>query len=433
MLGRLEQVLARSRRHGYVVAVLVLDLDRFGSVNNRMGYEWGDAVLEQVAKRLHQLARTEDTVARMDGDQFVVLLEQVDDMKSPARVAHRIIESFRDPLHVSGDDVVVSLSIGVAVDSGGRATPHELLRDASLAMRRAKKNGKGRFEVFDPLLGEQAIDRLVLESRMRDAITERELVVEFQPEVLLSTRQIIGMEALVRWQHPTQGRLLPGEFIPVAEETGLIVPIGRWVLQESCRVAARFQQQGLIGNDFRLNVNVSVRQLQNDEDFLEEVARVLASSGLSPDHLAIEITETSEEIEPLVPALEQLRMMGVGVALDDFGTGYSSLARLGSLPVSIVKIDQRFVRGITDPANLAIVRAVNDLGSTLRMLVVAEGIETPQQLDMVRSAGCMRGQGFLFSRAVPEETLREFLRPELIVASRLPKNGEQAAGGLVSR
>ena len=422
--SRLEQVLARVRRHGDVAAVLVLDVDKFSAINNGMGHEWGDAVLEQVARRLEELARTEDTVARMDGDQFVVLLEQFEDANSPARVAQRIIENFRAPLRPLGTELLVSLSIGVAVHISGETSAHALLRDASLALKRAKHHGPGRFEIFDAQLGYQAVDRLVLEAELRDALTEQELVVHYQPVVVLETLEIVGAEALVRWRHPTKGLLAPEQFIAAAEAAGLIAPIDRWVMGQACRMAAGLERGGLMDPRFRVNVNVSVLQLQSDRDFLEQTSVVLAGSGLAPERLVIEVTETIQGIEPFATALQQLRLMGVGVAVDDFGTGYSSLLRLRSLPVNIVKIDQVFVRGITDPANFAIVRAIVELAGVLGMDVIAEGIETPKQLQLVRSAGCHRGQGNFFSCAVPEERLEVMLRSGLptTVGSRNPSS-----------
>ncbi len=417
--SRLDQVLARAKRHGFLTAVLVLDLDRFAAVNNRMGHEQGDQVFVLVARRLQELARTEDTVARLDGDQFVVLLEDVADPNSPARVAQRIIESFRTPLLLGEIEVTVSLSIGVAICGSGDASPSDLLRDGSLAMQRAKQKGNARFESFDSESGQLAINRLILEARLRDAASEGELVVHYQPVVVLATREIVGMEALVRWQHPVQGLLSPDQFVPVAEEAGLIVQIDRWVLEHAGRFVARLDQQGLISPRFRLNVNVSVHNF-GDRDFLEHIALTLARSGLAPERLVIEITETGQEIEPLTPGLEQLRLMGVGVALDDFGIGYSSLSRLRSLPVSVVKIDQEFVRGITEPSNFAIVHSITDLANVLGMEVIAEGIETQRQLELVRSAGCKRGQGYLFSRPVPEEQIGSILAQ----GSLSPRSGE---------
>ncbi|HEX5268754.1 MAG TPA: bifunctional diguanylate cyclase/phosphodiesterase [Acidimicrobiales bacterium] len=409
MLRRLDQALSRARRHGHIVAVVALDIDRFGSINNRMGHDWGDAVLRRVAQRLQEVAREEDTVIRLDGDQFAILLEDLTDGHSPARVAQRILDTFRRPVDVGGNEVLVSFGIGVAVHFSGEISGRELLRDASLAMGRAKKKGSARFEVFDPGLAKQAIRRLGLEAELREAPHRGEMVVHYQPDVLLESGRIIGMEALVRWRHPTHGLLSPDQFIPVAEETGLIVPLGRWVLKESCRAASDLQRRGVTPSGFRLSVNVSVRQLQADADFLDFVADVTADLGLASRHLVIEVTETVQEMEPVAPVLEQFRVMGVGVAVDDFGTGYSSLSRLKSLPVNIVKIDQRFVRGIRDPADLAIVRSIVDLAEVLGLDVTAEGIETRSQLEAVRASNCTRGQGYYFSKPVPEDQLESML------------------------
>lgn len=409
LLDRLDQALALARRHGHVVSVLALDIDRFAAINNRLGHEWGDAVLRAVAQRLEDMARTEDTVTRLDGDRFAVLLEQVADANAPVRVAKRVIEAFRPPLEIEGAEVVLTLCVGVAVHVSGDASGSDLVRDATMAVERAKEKGKGRFEIFDPEIGQQAIHRLNLEARMRDAPADGEMTVHYQPEVHLETGRIVGMEALVRWHHPVHGLLPPDQFIPIAEETGLIVSVGRWVLQEACGAAARLQRQSLLGPGFRLSVNASVRQLEGDPEFLERVAEALAANDLAPNRLVVEVTETAQEMESLSPVLEQLRVMGVGVALDDFGTGYSSLSRLRTLPLSVVKIDQRFVRGILDPANLAIVRSVVDLADVLDIGVTAEGIETARQLELVCSAGCWRGQGHYFSRAVPEAEVAALL------------------------
>ncbi|HEV2368911.1 MAG TPA: GGDEF domain-containing phosphodiesterase, partial [Acidimicrobiales bacterium] len=327
-------------------------------------------------------------------------------------------ESFRAPLNIGGNDVIITFSIGVAVDTAGDATPRELLLNASLAMERAKKKGKGRFEIFDRELGKQAIHRLNLETRLRQAPFAGEMRVHYQPEVLLESGRIAGMEALVRWQHPVHGLLGPDKFIPMAEETGLIVRVGRWILGEALATLGAIRRLTPLEDAFHLSVNVSVAQLEHDPDFLDHLGEVLAAEGILPGHLVIEITETAQEMEPLVEVLEQIRMMGVGVAIDDFGTGYSSLSRLKSLPASVVKVDQRFVRGIQDPANLAIVRSVVDLASVLNLEVTAEGIETPRQLELVRSAGCNRGCGYYFSKPVPREQLMELLVHGVLPAAR---------------
>ena len=407
LLDRLGQALVAGRRQGHVVAVLVLGIDRFTSINNRLGHEWGDAVLRRVARRLEEVGRMEDTVTRVDGDRFAILLEHVTDASAPARVAQRILDSFRAPLDLGATEVLISFSIGVAVHfpASEEVSGPELLRDAAMAMERAKQRGKGRFDVFDAQLGRQAVRRLNLAERMREAPSEGEMVLHYQPEVDLWTGRMVGMEALMRWEHPWQGLLFPDQFIPVAEETGLIVPLGRWALGEACRALARMQRQRLVDSDFRLSVNLSVHQLQSDPDLVEQVSETLANNGLGPSSLVVEVTETAQELEPLAPVLEHLRIMGVGVAIDDFGTGYSSLSRLRTLPITVVKIDQRFVRGIRDPANLAIVRSVAGLAEVLGLEVTAEGIEFAHQLELVRSAGCSRGQGYYFSRGVPESDL----------------------------
>jgi diguanylate cyclase (GGDEF)-like protein len=416
--GRIDQALAQAVRDGCLVGVLVLDVDRLATVNDHMGREWGDRVLVETGRRLQLLARTEDTVARLDGDQFAVLLEHLSDANTAVRVAKRIVEEFRSPLELGEEGVVVSLSIGVAVSGAELASGHDLLRDGAFALGRAKGKGRGRFEIFDSRLRDRAMNRLSLEARMSEAVSEGELILHYQPEVVLDTGEIVGVEALIRWRHPTLGLLVPDQFVGIAEETGLIVPIGRWVLEEACAATARLERRGLIGPSFRVNVNVSVRQLQNDLEFLEHTATVLAQSNVAPRRLTLEITETFEAIESVSSALERLRVAGVGVALDDFGTGYSSLSRLTSLPINVIKIDQRFVRGIGDPANLAIVRSVPELGGALGMTVTAEGVETSRQLQLVQSARCTRGQGFFFSRPLAEPALWKLLEAGPRIAKR---------------
>lgn len=417
-LQQVDRALARAGRQNHRVALMVLDVDRLGLVNNRLGYEWGDMVLRQVGLRLQTVARSGDTLGRLDGDCFALLLEKVD-ASTPLRVARRVGEAFRAALDLGPHEVEVSLSIGVAISAGAVASSSELLRDACLALDRAKEHGSGRLEVFDSRLGKQAARRLSLEAGMKRALSDGEMVVHYQPEVLLRSGEITGMEVLVRWRHPSQGLLRPDQFIPVAEESGLIVPLGRWVLEEACGFAGRLRARGLVVPGFKLSVNVSMCQLRDDAGLLDHVAGTLAANGLSPDHLVVEVTETARELEPVETPLQRLRTMGVGVAMDDFGTGYSSLSRLRSLPLSALKIDQGFVRGIDDSSNLAIVRAVVGLADALGLTVTAEGIETADQLHTVRATGCRRGQGHYFSKAVPESRLTTLLKSRTLPESRV--------------
>jgi diguanylate cyclase (GGDEF)-like protein len=401
-MDRLQHAVARSSRTGATLAVLFLDLDRFKVVNDSLGHDVGDQLLIAVAAHLTRTVRASDTVARLGGDEFTILLEDVD-AGIARRVAERIMATLQAPFVLAGHEVCVTTSIGIALNNEGPATADELMRDSDAAMYRGKSRGKARYEVFDASMHVRSLERLRLESELRHAIERGELSVHYQPTVSLVDGRVTGLEALVRWRHPERGLISPGVFVPVAEETGLILPLGRWVLAEACRQAKAWQIQHP-STPFTISVNLSVRQFQHP-GLVDDVASVLQTVGLAPETLVLEITEgiVIETAEANSRVLEQLKGLGVRLAIDDFGTGYSNLSYLTRFPVDVLKIDRSFVDGLGhDRGDSAIVHTVISLARTLGLGVTAEGIETAEQLQLLRAAGCDSGQGFYFSRPVPD-------------------------------
>jgi len=407
---RLEQALHRAVRDQRPVGVLFLDLDNFKVVNDSLGHHVGDDLLVQVARRIRSCLRVEDSAARFGGDEFAVLVGNMADDSDAHLVADRLTDALRAPFQIAGRDVVVTASIGVALSAGDRVDRESLLQAADLAMYRAKANGRARSEVFDPRMAAEADDRLELEMDLRDAIAHHELSVMYQPIVSLKTGRVCSVEALLRWQHPERGAIGPMRFIPIAEETGLIVSIGAWVLAEACRQAATWPRlEGC--PPLAVSVNVSPRQLR-DAGLLEDVRRALASTGLAAHQLELEVTESAVMNDPDAARarLEQLQMLGVSLSIDDFGTGYSSLGQLRHFPFETLKVDKTFMHGLgQDPQNTAIVGGVIALASNLGLSVVAEGIETAEQLDYLQMLGCDRGQGYYLARPLTADALRKLL------------------------
>jgi len=406
---RLEQALARASRTGSEVAVLFVDLDRFKLVNDGRGHAAGDGLLVTVAERLRWVVRSNDVVARFGGDEFVVVCEGRAARLESALVAERITEALREPVIINGQEVFLSASVGIAVSDGG-GSPESLLRDADAAMYRAKAKGRARCEFFDDTMRTEAIGHLETQSALHRALERNELRVHYQPVVELATGAVTGVEALVRWEHPHHGLVPPGSFIPVAEENGLIVPIGEWVLGEAAAQLTRWKQQPW-GRTLIANVNLSARQLRQT-DLVPALMGVLLRSGLGPESLCLELTETAfmEDAGNHRDTLGEIRGLGVGLAIDDFGTGYSSLTYLKRFPVSVLKIDQVFVRGLgQDAADTAIVRSVIDLAHALGLVVVAEGVETADQVAHLQRLGCDQAQGYFFSRPQPAEELERQL------------------------
>ena len=400
---RVQHAIARAGRRGAAVALLVADVDRFKAVNESLGHDCGDRLLVAVAERLTDMLRPGDTVARMGGDEFALLCEDIGGPDEAARIAARVLEAFEKPFAIQGDDLSLTASVGVAVGTIDGPVPELLLRDADVAMYRAKENGRGRFEVFDESMLAVTSERVSAENQLRRGIAQGELRLYYQPIVHLETGAIAGFEALVRWQHPERGLLPPSEFIPTAEATGLIVPLGRHVLADACLQAASWADTHASGERLRISVNVSAKQLVQP-GWSDEVAQVLAESGLAPRQLVLEITESvlMDDTDTTAVRLEELRRLGVRIAIDDFGTGYSSLGYLRRLPVDILKIDKSFIDGVAEgPHESALARAVVKLASTLRLEAVAEGVSSRKQLLQLRRLRCPYGQGFFFSRPQP--------------------------------
>ena len=408
---RLGQALERTRRRkDRRVAVLFMDLDGFKVVNDSLGHETGDLLLTLVAERLGRCLRPEDTLARFGGDEFVVLIEDVGGDEEAVRVAVRIAEELARPFLLNGHELFTSASIGIGLGDFRTKTPEYLLRDSDVAMYKAK-NGSSGYRVFEPAMYEGAMRRLALEGDLRRAIERDEFVLHYQPMASVPTGEIVGTEALVRWQHPEHGLLAPSGFIPVAEETGLIVPIGRLVLMEACRQAKEWQRRYPKAPPLAVGVNLSARQLRHP-GLVSEVADALDHADLNPESLTLEITESTfvEDERSTDEALQRLKELGVRLAIDDFGVGYSSLSYLRYLPVDRLKLDRVLVGSLdTDAKTRAIVRASVDLGHALGMDVVAEGVETHEEFEELRRLGCDVGQGYYWWRPGPSEEADQLL------------------------
>ncbi len=411
LMDRMDQAIARLARRPSRLAVLFIDLDRFKVVNDSLGHSAGDQLLATVGRRLADSTRALDTVARFGGDEIVVLCEEIDSELEAVEIAERMLEIICAPVRLEERDVVLTASIGIAMTSDPEANPEDLISDADAAMYRAKERGRNRLEMFDELMRTRALSTLETENDLRRALEEGELRLFFQPILTLDGEQIVGTEALVRWQHPRRGLVLPNEFIPLAEETGLIVPLGEWVLAQACHEAAGWARSSALLEHVHVGVNLSGRQLAQP-DLPDKVAAAVGGSGLSPSRLFVEITESvlMDGSSPATGSLAAIQAMGVTVIVDDFGTGYSSLTYLRSFPIDALKLDRSFVAGLgNDPTDTAIVESVISMAHALGLRVVAEGIETEDQLEALAALGCDLGQGFYWSPARPAEELEELV------------------------
>lgn len=414
-LDRLAQAFRRAQRGPSGVALLFLDLDDFKRVNDSLGHAAGDQLLVHTSARIAGELRAGDTLARLGGDEFAVLVEDTDEMVTAEAVAGRILAALHAPFALEGKEICVGVSVGIA--SGREASsPSDLMRNADLAMYIAKTRGKGGSAVFEPHMHADVVARLDIEADLRRAIEDEALTLVFQPVVALRHRNLVGVEALLRWTHPTRGVIPPATFIPIAEEAGLVVPIGRWVLREACRQARRWLEA--TGQRLHVGVNLSARHIHHPS-LLDDVRGALAEAGLPPEQLLLEITESvlMRDVEEVAQVLHEVKALGVTLALDDFGTGYSSLSYLQRFPIDVLKIDRSFVApmaGLTYDARL--VRAIIALGESLGMKIVAEGIETDGQLAALQSLGCTMGQGFLFAAPLRSDQLLAHLHEELALA-----------------
>ena len=406
---RLTQAVAAARRSRQVLAVLYLDLDGFRAINDALGNAVGDGLLRGIANQVTSSIGETDTAARLGGDEFAVILTQLPSELDAARVAGRIAECLARPVRFGQRSVAPTASIGIATFPRDGVDPDDLVRKAELAMRHAKEQGRNRYEFYAGEMNAAVLRRVSVESRLRRALDEQALILHYQPQYDLRRSRIVGCEALIRWNHPEHGILPPSEFLGVAEDSGLIVPIGAWVLQEACRQTAIWHAAGHVG--LRIAVNVSSRQFR-EQGFEEVVSAALAETGLRPESLELEITEGSliADVDSTITTLYALKRLGVRLSIDDFGTGYSALSYLKRLPVDVLKIDQSFVRELTThPVNATITEAIVRLARGLDLATIAEGVETPEQLLLLGSYGCHRMQGFLFGRPSPPEQFAEWL------------------------
>jgi diguanylate cyclase (GGDEF)-like protein/PAS domain S-box-containing protein len=438
-LERLEAALARAKRHGeYVFAVLFVDLDRFKFINESLGHALGDQLLMQAARILKDCVRPEDTVARLGGDEFTILLDDIGDAVVATRVANRIHETLLAPFDLGGHEVFTTASLGIALSATGYERPADVLRDADTAMYRAKARGRAGHEFFDKSMHRRAVAQLSLETDLRWAVERREFNLVYQPIVSLRTSAVVGFEALVRWAHPKRGIVSPAEFIAVAEETGMIIPIGRWVLREACEQMQRWSKQidpRALPSMPTISVNLSSKQFLHP-GLPEEIRELLEETGLEPTRLKLEITESvlMENPETAAALLRELRARGIQLSIDDFGTGYSSLSYLLKFPIDTLKIDRTFVSGMADDApeaaeNLELVRTIVTLARNLGMDVVAEGVESEGQRIRLDALGCQYAQGYLFSRPVDADAAMRVLVASLAPPkSRRPSNAPGGGG-----
>ena len=407
---RLTNAIGLRRRHGLKLGVLYLDLDRFKNINDSLGHEVGDRLLKEVARRLLACVRGSDTVSRQGGDEFVILLSELAAGQDAAISADKVLQALGTPLLIDGHNLHISASIGIAIFPEDGEDPESLLKHADFAMYHAKDRGRNNYQFFRQDMNVRALERQSIEDGLRLALERHELALYYQPIVDLWSGAPTGVEALVRWRHPHRGLLLPAQFVPIAEECGLILQIGRWILREACRQNRAWQDAGL--PQVRIAVNVSAAELRH-KDFVEGVRNCLTESGLAPQHLELELTETflMQDSSSTARVLHSLKKLGVQIALDDFGTGYSSLSHLKGFPIDTLKIDQAFVSDLdTNPNDASIVRAVIGLGRSLNIRVVAEGVETAAHLAQLQEQQCPEGQGYIFSRPVIAEELPPLLR-----------------------
>ena len=411
---RVDHAIQRAKRDGAHVAILFIDLDQFKTVNDSLGHPIGDQLLQQVAARLSESVREEDTVARLGGDEFVVLLEALADTTFASDIAKKILHGMARPYVLDGNELVVSGSIGISACPGDGEDATTLLRNADTAMYRAKDEGRNTFRFYSAELTQTARERLTLESEMRRALERQEFMLFFQPQVDVASGRLVGAEALVRWRHPDSGLVPPARFIPLAEETGLILPLGEWVLYAACERYQAWREAGL--PEFTLAVNLSPRQFRQ-KNLVRQVRSILDATGMPPNRLELEITEGAimEHGENARGILLALKSLGIKLAIDDFGTGYSSLAYLRRFPINVLKIDQSFMHDIPhDQGAMEIAATIIAMARNLHLHVLAEGVETQEQLAFLQGHGCDSSQGYLHSRPLPVAEFETLLRAESV-------------------
>jgi diguanylate cyclase (GGDEF)-like protein len=408
---RVEHALTKLKRNKTALSVLFLDLDNFKTINDSLGHVAGDRLLISFSERLQSCLRSSDTAARLSGDEFAILIEDSKNNETAGLIANKLHDILRLPIVIDGKEVFVSLSIGIAVTKTGDENPEELLRNADVAMYMAKRQGKGRHVIFQTEMHEALMERIEIEENLRLGIEKEEFSLHYQPIIELTSTRIVGMESLVRWNHPKKGLIPPAQFIPIAEDTNLIIPLGTWILEEACRQAQKWQNQYDDRPHLSIAVNLSIRQFQQ-KDLVETVANALAKSKLPSQRLVLEITENHmlQDTETTIKKLHELKELGVRLAIDDFGTGYSSLSYLQRFPVDIIKIDKSFIDKINHgQEGMALARAIIMMSESLGLRTVAEGIEQAEQAETLRHLGCAYGQGYYFSRPLSKEQMDDFL------------------------
>ena len=409
---RLSMALAHAQRNNSMLAVIFLDLDRFKNINDSLGHSVGDRVLQSVAGRLTRNIRQEDTAARMGGGEFTILLPHIPHADNAAELAEKILGAIEQPLYLDDHELFVTASIGISVYPGDAGQAESLMKNADTAMYRAKERGGNNYQFYTPAMNTRALERLTLENSLRHALKRNQFLLYYQPQIHLGTGQIVGVEALLRWRTEEGELISPAEFIPLLEETGLIIPVGAWVLQQACMQNSAWQAAGL--PPLRIAVNLSARQF-GQQDLVSHVLNCLEKSGLEAGYLELEITESimMDAVDGKLEVLKALRHAGLQLAVDDFGTGYSSLSYLKRLPVDTIKIDQCFIRNAAhDPEDAAIVKAIITLAHDLKRRVIAEGVETREQLSLLHTLGCDEIQGYLFSRPLAAEALPAWLEQQ---------------------
>jgi diguanylate cyclase (GGDEF)-like protein/PAS domain S-box-containing protein len=415
LTDRLQHAIDLASRQGKEIAILFLDLDRFKNINDTLGHDMGDQLLQRMARRLSNQLRKSDTLARWGGDEFILLLETAQKGQDAALVARRVLQVVSEPVEIMGCEIIVTASIGISIFPKDGEDPQTLLKNADTAMYCVKESGRTGFQFFTPKMNVLAQERFLIEAELRRALAQDELLLYYHPQIVIATGEIIAVEALLRWQHPTRGIIAPMRFIPFAEETGLILPIGEWVVRKACEQNRRWQEAGL--GKIRMAVNLSRVQL-NNRHLAKTIDEILRETNLDPELLEIEITETAmmQNVQSGISVLRELGMLGVHIAMDDFGTGYSSLCNLRNLPIGTIKLHWSLIRDVpTATDDVAIAVAIISLAHNLRLQVVAEGIEREDQLSFLREQGCDRAQGFFFFRPMPAEEVEQMLAKGAVV------------------
>lgn len=412
LMDRIAQALVMAQRESTIFAVLFFDLDRFKIINDTLGHTMGDEVLKDVSERLKRYTRRSDTLARQGGDEFTVVAQNIANIEDVTKIAENILSAFKKPFSIQKQQFSISVSMGISIYPNDGVDAETLIKNADIALYKSKDGGRNSFRFYDSTMDEGIATRLTLGNKLCAAIEKNEFLIHYQPQVDTSTGEIFGFEALVRWQDPDGGLISPGEFIPVAEDTGLIVPLGEWILREACKQNKEWQNKGL--KEMSVSVNISMLQFKQKE-FVSKVERVLEETGLDPKYLELELTESivMKDAESTLKVLHKLKSIGLRLSIDDFGTGYSSLEYLTRMPIDMLKIDQSFVKDITsNPDDVVIARAIIQMAHNLQLDVIAEGVETRDQFELLNNLRCGKIQGYLFSRPLPPSEITELLQKE---------------------